>query len=894
MPVSPKKPLVPPPQWPDKLLQRFCAPHLLEEVLGDLHERYYLRVQKIGEAKARKKYWREVMAYMRLSIVKGRSSHFAKPILTDMIKSYFTISLRNLIRNKAFSAINVLGLALGMTCFLMIFLWVNDEKSVDNFHTDSKQLYNIYQTVHANGKATGSYTSPLRHTDRRRHVLLEDITEAIPEIQNITYYATGYELPWGHPETFQVGKKIHKLEGSRASADFFSVFSYPVIAGNPKTALKDVSSIAISRKMAELFFESPEDAIGKSIRYENSLDFAVSAVFENVSSHSSLRFDYLINWESHMTRLEWASHVILTTMKIAENADIRHVEKSINRFIEAHLDKEQPFKIELGLQPFRDLYLVSNFVNGKPQGGRIEYVRIFSGVAIFILIIACINFMNLATARSVKRAKEVGVRKVVGSSRTYLVGQFLGESILLSFLGLVLSLIFIYLLIPGFNNFTGKQITLPVAEPSLWFILIGMMLVTGLLAGSYPALFLSSLKPTRILKGVMRFSNRAIWLRKSLAIFQLSLSILLLIATLIVSRQTGYIRNQHLGYDRENLIYIRIEGDLNKKYQVFKEQLAKMPGIAMVDRGSEAPHAMGFVVDENDGVSETASGKDAINWEGKEAGTSVGFKPISVGYDFLKIMNLEITEGRDFSRAYATDSVAFMINEAAVKQMNIQDPIGKWISAWDKKGHIIAILKDYHTHSLHEPIKPLIVDVKEDLYFGVIMVRTEPGKTQEALASIDKVYREINPNYPFAYQFLDQEYEKLYRNEQVIAKLSNVFAGLALIISCLGLLGLAMYSAEQRLKEIGIRKVLGATAGGITVLFSKDFIQLIGVSFIIAAPVAWYIMGRWLSNFAHRIDLTWWFFALAGMLAVFVTLLTVSFQVLKTAMANPVNALRSE
>lgn len=812
----------------------------------------------------------------------------------NMYKHYLTVAFRNLIRHKAFSAINIIGLALGMTCCLFIFLWVQDEKSVDNFHKNGKNLYNVYQTIHTNGQVSGSYTTPIRAADGRAYIPLTDIKEAIPEVEQITFYATGYELPWGHPETFQVGDKIHKLEGSRAGEDFFKMFSYPIIAGDAETALKDLSSIAISRKMAKMFFETPENAVGKSIRYENQIDFVVTAVFENVTQKSSLKFDYLINWESHMTRMEWASGNVLTTMQLTETADVEHVENKMNRFVQARLDKNDPIKIELGLQPFRDQYLVANFVNGKPDGGRIEYIKIFSGVAVFILIIACINFMNLATARSVKRAKEVGVRKVVGSSRSSLIGQFFGESLVLSFLALILSLALMHLLLPVFNSFTGKQIASPITEPASWIILIGLMLFTGFVAGSYPAFFLSSLKPVRILKGVVRFTHGAIWFRKGLAVFQFVISIILLIVTLVISRQTSYVQNTHLGYDRENLIYFRIEGDINKKYAVFKEQVSKMPGIAMVDRSSEEPHAMGFVVDENDGFTETANGDDAINWEGKEKGASVGFKPASVGFDFLKIMSLKIVEGRDFSRAYATDTAAFMVNEEAVRQMGLQDPIGKWVSAWDKKGHIIAVLKDYHTHSLHEPIKPVILDVKEDLYFGVVIARTEPGKTKEALESLEAVYKDINPNYPFAYQFLDQEYENLYRNEQVISKLSNAFAALAIIISCLGLLGLVMFSAEQRIKEIGIRKVLGATVTNIVSLLSKDFLTLVCVSFFIAAPIAGYFMNQWLQGFTYKIELSWWIFALAGATALLIALLTICVQAIQSALANPVKSLRSE
>ncbi|MBT1696157.1 ABC transporter permease [Fulvivirgaceae bacterium PWU4] len=814
-----------------------------------------------------------------------------------MYRHYLTVAMRNLARYKAFSAINITGLALGMTCCLFIFLWVQDEKRVDNFHTNGETLYNVYQTIYADGQVNADYSTSYRNREGRSRILIDGVRQAVPEIEHMSFYATGYELPWGHAETFQVGDKLYKLEGSRASEDFLTMFSYPVIAGNAKTALKDLSSIAISRKMAEMFFDTPEKAIGQSMRYENRLDLVVTAVFENVPAHSTLKFDFLLNWESHMTRLEWATGSMRTMVQLSKTADIQTVETKMNRFLQAQLDKKEPVKIQLGLQPYRDQYLVSNFVNGKPHGGRIEYVNIFTGVAIFILIIACINFMNLATARSVKRAKEVGVRKVVGSSRSSLIGQFLGEAIVLSFLALIVSLALVHLLLPAFNTFTGKQIVSPITSLSSWIILAALMLFTGFVAGSYPALYLSSLKPARILKGVMKFSNGALWFRKGLAVFQFVISIVLLIVTVVISRQTSYVQHTHLGYNRENLIYIRVEGELSKydKYLAFKEQASHMPGVALVDRSSEAPHAMGFVVDVNDGQRETIDDSDAIKWEGKERGASMGFKPVSVGFDFLKIMNLQIAEGRDFSRDVSTDSAdAFMVNEEAVKQMGMKDPIGKWVSAWNKKGHIIGVLKNYHTHSLHEPIKPLIVDVKEYEYFGVIIARTEPGKTREALASLEQVYKAINPNYPFDYQFLDQEYEKLYRNEAVVARLSNVFAVLAILISCLGLLGLVIFAAEQRTKEIGIRKVLGATVGNIVTLLSKDFVKLVAISFIIAAPVGGFLMQQWLDGFAYKIDLAWWIFVFAGGAALLVALFTVSFQAIAAALTNPVKSLRSE
>ena len=716
-------------------------------------------------------------------------------------------------------------------------------------------------------------------------LLMEGVKNSVPEIKAEAFYATGYDLPWGHLETIQVGEKKLKLEGSRAGEDFFKIFSYPLLQGSPETALQNLNSIAISRKMAEIYFGSPANAMGKTMRYENNLNFIVSAVFENLPKESSLHFDFLLSWAAHKKILEWASSDYQDYLLLADGANVKSVEKKINGFLLPRLDKNSPVKTTAGLQRFGDQYLQNIFVNGVPSAGRIEYVRIFSGVAVFILIIACINFMNLATARSVKRAKEVGLRKVVGSSRTSLVLQFYCESISFSFLAMVLSVGLFYLLLPSFNQFTGKQISHSVLQPSLWISLTGLMLITGIVAGSYPALYLSSLQPVKVLKGIARFTRGSILFRRGLTVFQFVLSIILIIATVVIYQQTSFTQNMHLGYNRENLIYVRIEGELSKinNYLRFKQESENMPGIAMVDRSSEAPHAMDFVE------------RDAINWQGKEKNASIDFKPSSVGFDFLKIMDMKVAYGRGFSREHATDSAdAFMINEEAVKEMGLKDPIGKWISAWQKKGHIIGVLKDFNTQSLREAIKPIIIDVKEYEYFGVIIIRTLPGKTKEALVSLEKVYSNVNPNYPFAYQFVDEEYKKLYINEFIISKLSILFSVLAILISCMGLLGLVMFSAQQRTKEISVRKVLGASLGQIMGLFSKDFMFLIFIAFLIAGPVAWFAMNNWLGDFAYKVPLSWWIFVLAGMTAAGIALLTISFQAVKSSNANPATTLRSE
>jgi ABC-type antimicrobial peptide transport system permease subunit len=716
-------------------------------------------------------------------------------------------------------------------------------------------------------------------------MLLDGIQKEVPEITRVAYYATGYELPWGHAETISYKDKVVKLEGARAGEDFFRLLSFPLIEGTPATALSDQHAMAMSRKASIIFFGSPAAAMGKTVRFENNLDFTVTAVFEDLTPQSSLHFDFLLNFENHKKGLvNWSSNDFQSFLSLAPGANPAVVTAKLNSILHTRFPDNNGIKLEVGLQRFGDRYLHGVFVNGRPETGKIEYVRIFNGVAVFLLLIACINFMNLATARSVRRAKEVGLRKVVGSTRGYLIWQFLGESLVFSFMAAVLSIGLVLLLLPAFNHFTGKQIGFPFGQVSFWAGMAAIVLLTGLVAGSYPALYLSSLQPVSVLKGIFRSTRGAIWLRKGLTVFQFVLSIVLIIATIVILRQTDYVENSNLGYNRDNLVYFRVEGAFLRmeQYERFKHEALTMPGISMVDRSSEAPQEMNFIAD-----------PDAFTWDGKGKNDRVGFKPASVGFDFVQLMHLQIVEGRDFSPLNPTDSSdGFLVNQEAVRRMGMKSPLGKSVSAWRKHGHIIGILADYHTQSFREPILPVIVDVKEWEDFGVIIVRLKPGETKQAVASLQTLYKAINPHFAFNLEFVDEAYKKLYNSEQLVSRLSALFATLAIVISCLGLLGLVMFSAEQRTREIGIRKVLGASVGQVAYLFSVDFLRLIALAFLIAGPLGWLMMNAWLHDFAYRIRLSWWIFALAGAGSVLIAALTVSYQAIKAATANPVKSIR--
>lgn len=538
-----------------------------------------------------------------------------------MLKNYLLVALRNLKRNKVFSLINILGLALGMACSLFILLWVNGERGMDKFNKNSEQLYSVYERQYYDSKIDAFHATP--------GIMADEMKRILPEVQ----YASNFA--WEDLSTFQVGDKIMKENGNHAGADFFKMFSYKLLVGNANDALSTPSSIAISRKMANDFFGNPEAAIGKTVRYANNKDFTVKAVFENIPENASEKYDYLINWHSFLEEQSWAkdwgNNGPRTYIMLRSGTDPVAFEKKIVHFLDNY-NKEQGkgFRIELGIQRFDDMYLHSHFSpTGQLEGGRIEYVQLFSIVAIFILIIACINFMNLTTARSVKRAKEIGVRKVVGAFRSALIRQFIGEAVLLAFISMIIAILLVVLLLPAFNNLTEKQISFPYSNILFWLSIVGLTLFTGLVSGSYPALFLSSFNPIVVLKGTLKLSSASAWFRKGLVVFQFVLSIVLIVATIVVSQQINYIQTKNLGYDRENLIYIPLEGNLTKQYDVLKQDALNMPGVKFVSRISQSP-------------TQIENGTYGVDWDGKDPNSKPMFTQAAIGYDFTKTMNIQV------------------------------------------------------------------------------------------------------------------------------------------------------------------------------------------------------------------------------------------------------------
>jgi ABC-type antimicrobial peptide transport system permease subunit len=660
-----------------------------------------------------------------------------------------------------------------------------------------------------------------------------------------------------------------------------------LLEGSAADALSTPGSIAISRHMAANLFGSPSSAIGKTVRYENRRDFTVKAVFEDLPAHVSQKFDFLLNWEAFKEEKPWATswgnsgpHALVM---LRPDANPAQVEKKMARFLDAYsTGQDQRHYVRLGLQPFGDQYLYTRFINGYPTGGGIEYVRLFSLVALFILLIACINFMNLTTARSMKRAKEIGVRKVIGAGRGALIRQFLGEAILIAVLSAGLALLLVQMVLPSFNTLTGKQILLPYTQWSFWCLLIGLALVTGAFSGSYPAFFLSAFNPIRMLKGSLLSGVRTVWVRKGLVVFQFVLSIVLIISTILISRQVNYVQTANLGYDRENLLYIPIEGELINKLDVLLPEVRRTPGIAMVSPMSQEP----TVIDNLDA---------GIDWPGKDPDSKPMFTQFAVGYDYSRTMKIRMVQGRDFSKDFPTDSIGYILNETALRQVGYKDPIGKPFTFWGKRGAIIGIIQDFHFQTLHNAIRPLVIRLGVGQHnFWTLLIRTQPGKTKEALAGLERLCKQLNPGFPFTYKFSDDIYGRLYLSEQIIGRLSIIFAILAIFISCLGLLGLSIFTAEQRTKEIGIRKVLGAGIASLIHLLSGEFLVLVGIAFLIAVPLAWWAMHQWLQQFAYQTNIPWWIFALSGILALLIALATVCWQALRAAIANPIKALRSE
>jgi putative ABC transport system permease protein len=785
-----------------------------------------------------------------------------------MIKHYFTIIYRNLIRAKGYFAINLIGLTAGLACSLFIFLWAHDEWSINKFHEKDDRLFQVLENQ--------KYSDGILTTTSTPGLLAEAFKAEMPEVE---FAAT---TTWVNSSTLSIGDLNIKAEGFYVSSDFFNVFTFPLLQGTPGQVLNDKLAIVISKSLAEKLFGTSDGAVGKTLDIQHETTFMVSGVFADVPAQSSLKFDFVVNLEEFKERNSWLSNWTNngppTYIVLKQGVDAMEFEEKIKDFLKT---KNPKTFITLLIQKYSDRYLYGKFENGLQAGGRIEYVRLFLVIAVFIVVIACINFMNLSTARASKKAKEVGIKKSVGAQRASLMGQFLSESVATSFVAVILAISIVWILLPAFNMLTDKLILFPIAKPAFLLLLLLIGLLTGLLAGSYPALYLSGFRPAAVLKGEAKGSFGELWVRKGLVVFQFLLSVILIVSVIVVYRQTEFLQRRNLGYNKDNLIRFNVEGKIADSRETFLNELRKVQGVI---RASSASHT--FTYPNN-------STQD-VQWEGKLPDQRIKFETIGANYDLMETLEMEMTEGRFFSEKIGSDSNKVIFNQTAINMMGLSEPIGKVIKLWSQYDlEIIGVVKDFHFRSLHESVEPLLIRLNPANTW-MIMARLDGNNMPATLKRIENLYKEFNPGFSFEYSFQDDEYAKLYAAERRVATLALCFATLAILISCLGLFGLAAFTAERRRKEIGIRKALGASSQTIVLLLSNDFSRLVIASIILGLPISYWLLNNWLARFAYRIDLGVGYFILAGSMALLIAWITVASQALRASRVNPVDCLREQ
>ncbi|UOY08072.1 ABC transporter permease [Muricauda sp. SCSIO 64092] len=793
-----------------------------------------------------------------------------------MLKHNFLLVIRSIKKYKGSFLINIIGLTIGLTCVLLILLWVNDEVGVDKFHEKDRWLYQMMRNFPAGGGEIVTH-------EGNPALLAQALKKEMPEVEHAVavvppFWYTGQGI-------IAHGEKQIKADAQFAGEAYFKMFSWKLLQGNKEGVLSDKYGMVISDELADKLFPSTANIIGKPLQLEwedYTGPYYVAGVFEKLPQNTTENFDVLLPYELYFqTNLErmnlenWGNSNPRTYLTLKEGADEEAFNKKISGFIAT---KHEGSNSTLFLRNYSDKYLHGRYENGKLVGGRIDYVYLFSGVALFVLLIACINFMNLSVARASRRIKEIGIKKAIGAGRKTLMLQFLGESILTAFFSLILAVLLVLLLLPGFNSITGKQLGLTSVLEFLWPALT-IALLTGLIAGCYPAIHLSGFRPVAVLKGTLKTSSGELWVRKGLVVFQFAISIILIVSVLIVHGQTDLIQSKNLGYNRENIVVFKREGNLEKNYGPFMDEVRNMPEVSGV---SSFWHDLFGL----------HGGTGSVHWEGKDPEERIEFKNLEGSYDLLQLLGIEMAEGRAFSREFKSDTLKVIFNERAIEAMELQEPIGKTIKLWGQDRHIIGVARDFHLESLYEPIKPTIIQCYP---IGIdILVKIRPGMERAAIDRIGDLYDEYNQGLPFDFRFMDQDYQKLYASETRVVVLSRYFAGLAILISCLGLFGLAVHTVERRRKEVGIRKVLGQSTAQVTLMLSGEFAKLVLIAILIALPVAYLLTNNWLSSFAYRIPLQIWNFLAAALAALSVAMLTVGSQAIKAANNNPVDGLRDE
>jgi len=789
-----------------------------------------------------------------------------------MFKNHLKIAWRNLLKDRQFTLLNMLGLSAGLACALFIFLWVNDERSYDKFFANDDQLYQVMEHRNSDGD--------IKVSDESSGLVSEILKAQMPQVE----YAASLAPPeWFQQFTLSVGDKNIKAKGQYAGKDYFNIFSFKLLEGDKNKVLADNNSIVISAELAKKLFGTTENIIGKPIEFQHDTTFFVSGIFENIPSHSSQQFDFVLSFDYYFSIRNWVKTWGNTGphnfVLLKKGTDIKAFNKKISGVIAANYDDTTR---SLFAAKFSDNYLLNSFDHGSQVGSKLIYVRLFTLIAIFILVIACINFMNLSTAKASRRMKEVGIKKVVGANRKQLIFQFLSESIMLTLMAMFFAVLIVWLLLPPFNQLTGKQIAL-TPDPKLISSFLAIALIAGLLAGSYPALYLSKFNPLAVLKGKLNTSLAEALSRKGLVVFQFAMSSVLIVAVIIIYQQVQFIQSTNPGYNKDNIVRFDSEGSIQGKEDEFIAELKKIPGVV------NASFTFNNMIGRNFGVW-------GIDWEGKNPNTDIYVEGFGAGYDFIETMDMKMKEGRSFSRNYGDEYSKVLLNEAAIKAMHLKNPIGKNITLFGNKKQIIGIVKDFHFESLHEAVKPAYFSLQPPAKnpWYKIMVRIRADHQQQTIAAIRNLFEKDNPGFPFTFNFLSEAYQKQYDTETRIATLSKYFAGLAIIISCLGLFGLAAFTAQKRRKEIGVRKAIGASVTDIINMLSKDFLRLVMIALCIAFPASWWLMNNWLEGFAYRINISAGVFLVAGASIIMLTLLTIGYQSIKAAIANPVKSLRTE
>ena len=799
-----------------------------------------------------------------------------------MFKNLLKISIRTILKDKTYSLLNVTGLTIGITCSMFLLMYILHELSYDRYHKNARNIYRVVSNIKETDNA---FTWAVAQIP-----LAEELRDNYPEVKNaVRFFGTGRTLykNWD--------KQFYEEKFFLADSTAFDMFTYDFLHGDPATALDNPFSIVLTEKTAKKYFSDISSAVGQSIQNQQDEEFKVTGVMKDVPLNSHFIFDGLI---SRNTRPDfqgsWGNFGVFTYLHLPDGYDLSKMYTSLDKVIKEKVDPifaQFGITIKYELQPILDIHLHSKIQDEAEAGGDISYIYIFASVAAFMLIIACINYMNLATARSINRAREVGVRKVMGSQRRQLIAQFITESVVIALLAMVISILLIYALLPPFNDLANKSLPFTfILQAPVILSLFGIVVFVGVVGGSYPAFYLSGFNPVNVLKGKLMAKGGNAFFRKCLVVFQFAISIFMLISTLIVFNQLQFMRNKDLGFEKERVIRLSLnERALREKAQGLVDRLKQTPEVASVGMASSSPGR---------GI-----GKLLLKVEDNEGKlTDRGVDLYSADYDFIKTMGMQIVGGRDFSRDVTSDTIyAVLVNESMVKRMSWDDPIGKkFIFAGggpnntDIEKRVVGVVKDYHQNSLYDPIEPLMIML--DKNNSNIFVRTGEGDVRQSVSAIENAWKEIFPTYTFEYDFLDADFNSQYKADEKRSQIFTAFSGLTIVIACLGLLGFAAFTTEQRTKEIGVRKVIGASVRHLVMLVSKEFFLLVGIGMILAFPVAWYFTNSWLQNFAYRIQLEgeWPTFVLSALLAFIITLVTVGFHVVRAASANPVRSLRDE